>query len=370
MRVSDPNNQAHPGKDGLVLFLGSGFSAAVGLPTTNQLSEKLLEMPARVSLRPEVESFITETIVKFWQTIFGWSPGKREPTFEDHFTQIDLAANTGHQLGPSYSPKELRAIRRMTIHRVFTLLESRGSLVNVIHRLFRALNDRFELTIITTNWDCEAEANLDRLGISFTYGLDEVSFGERRPPNAGVPLLKLHGSIHQGYCDCCRMLTNFGEQVVDAAVSQILLLEPSDFSLLCRSDLAETIGRHRHSNIIRTCACGGRIGVRVGTFSYRKDLNPHAFYTVWDRAYTGLLIAKKWLFVGYSLPEADVEIRHALKWTQLARKVKGEPAIDVVLKEDCLAAERYQRFFGLDSQAIFRDGVERWTADRLDEFCR
>jgi hypothetical protein len=104
VRVSEGNLDVNPGKERLVLFLGSGFSAAMGLPTTNLLSE-------RIGLHTEIEDFITECLGGFWEKIFGWSSGKREPTFEDHFTQIDLAANTGHQLGPMYSPKKLRAIR-------------------------------------------------------------------------------------------------------------------------------------------------------------------------------------------------------------------------------------------------------------------
>jgi hypothetical protein len=42
---------------------------------------------------------------------------------EDHFTQIDLAANSGHYLGHDYNPKRLRALRRFTIHRMFKLLD-------------------------------------------------------------------------------------------------------------------------------------------------------------------------------------------------------------------------------------------------------
>jgi hypothetical protein len=100
-----------------------------------------------------------------------------------------------------------------------------------------------------------------------------------------------------------------------------LLLEASDFRLFKEGqELAKRLERDRIVRKIRIClGCGGRIGARVGTFSYRKDLNPHAFYTIWDRAESGLQLANRWLFVGYSLPEADIEIRHLLKSAQLAR---------------------------------------------------
>src|ERR1700680_1241167 len=60
-------------KTKIVLFLGSGFSAALGLPTTDQLSGKLLgsfgDIPAII------EEFISTGISEFWKTAFGWRPG-------------------------------------------------------------------------------------------------------------------------------------------------------------------------------------------------------------------------------------------------------------------------------------------------------
>jgi hypothetical protein len=109
--------------------------------------------------------------------------------------------------------------------------------------------------------------------------------------------------------------------------------------------------------------------LRVATFSYRKDLNPHAFYTIWDKARTGLLLAEKWLFIGYSLPEADIEIRHLLKSAQLARRDPTRVSIEVVLKGDCEAGERYGRFFGLRHEQMFQNGLEEWIANRLEAYC-
>jgi hypothetical protein len=98
-------------------------------------------------------------------------------------------------------------------------------------------------------------------------------------------------------------------------------------------------------------------------------LNPHAFYTSWDKAASGLQLAKRWLFVGYSLPEADIEIRHMLKWTQLARRNASEPSIQAVLQRDRGAAERYQRFFGINESNVFQCGFEGWISEHFGRFC-
>ena len=81
-------------------------------------------------------------------------------------------------------------------------------------------------------------------------------------------------------------------------------------------------------------------------------------------------MAQKCLFVGYSLPEADIEIRHLLKSAQLARKDVRNLSIEVVLKGDCDAGERYKRFFGTAAGQVFQDGLERWIAERLADYCR
>src|SRR5436305_68599 len=114
----------HDGRVPVTLFLGSGFSAGFGLPTTKQLQERLLSVPGKAPNVLRRERFISAQLKRFWEDVFGWAQGHPVPSLEDHFTQIDLAANSGHNLGPAYPPKLLRALRRFTIHRVFKILDT------------------------------------------------------------------------------------------------------------------------------------------------------------------------------------------------------------------------------------------------------
>lgn len=359
----------------VALFLGSGFSAASGLPTTRRLSDELIDPRKDNPAFMELEVFISRTIGAFWEAVFGWKPGTRPPSLEDHFTQIDLAANSGHYLGPDYDPKRLRAIRRMTIHRILTRLGSPRRTFDNIVDFFGKLRSVFEIAVITTNWDVEAERHLEELGVGVDDGLDPLIDLEDSyvPPTDLVRVLKLHGCINRAYCDCCR--TIIGVDVTKAVPSLDLLLRPDDFRLfdeavaqaLIKRQSEERMGLYR---ALRRCQfCGVELGVRIGTFSYRKDLNPSAFYSVWDRAQADLQAAQKWLFIGYSLPEADIEIRHLLKFTQLGRPRSAKTSIEVVLRNDIDAGERYQRFFGLSPQQISQEGIEEWVAKRLDAYC-
>jgi hypothetical protein len=52
-------------KPSLALFLGSGFSAELGLPTTALLQDKLLDVAAETQPGKDREEFISKTLREF-----------------------------------------------------------------------------------------------------------------------------------------------------------------------------------------------------------------------------------------------------------------------------------------------------------------
>jgi hypothetical protein len=359
-------------KSRIVLFLGAGFSAQSGFPSTGELNQQLLATPAD-SPEPRIETFISESIGKFWGQVFAWKRGMKEPSLEGHFTQIDMATKSYHNLGPAYDPRKLHAIRRMTIHRIWAKIKRPRSPFPdaCVSELLTRLTREFEVVIITTNWDDHVEWILDAQCTPFNYGVEEVTAAGMPIEREGnISLLKLHGSTNTGYCDCCQSLTRLDYGFEQAVVRLKLLLDPDDFRLLgAHPELTDLLRNNPKRDSLAACGvCRTRLGTRIATFTYRKDLEEHQ--AVWAAARTGLQLANKWLFVGYSMPEADVEVRHLLKSTQLARREPPTPLIDVVLKKDCAAGTRYQRFFGLPTGKVFQDGTERWVATHLLEYCR
>jgi NAD-dependent SIR2 family protein deacetylase len=356
-------------KTNVALFLGAGFSVPSGYPCTAQLNENLLETPP-FSRDIRVEKFITAAIRRFWDTVFAWRPGMREPSLEDHFTQIDMAVKSGHGLGPDYGSTKLGAMRRLTIHRIFSWLRRpKGLPEDAVYALLRRLSHAFEVTIITTNWDTHVECIFEDAQLPFNYGVDDVTpDGKPVEPEGGVSLLKLHGCVNMSYCECCQAGTRLEYSSSQAVTDYELLLHPSDFLLLGADAALADLLKGQLKEALSTCrVCGARLGVPVLTFTYRKDLEK--FRVVWDLAKTALQLADRWLFVGYSMPEADVEVRHLLKSTQFAHADPATPLIDVVLKGDCEASQRYQRFFGLPCERVFQDGIGGWVARRLDVNC-
>ena len=246
----------------LVLFLGSGFSAELGLPTTEELRQIMLEPIGAITPEEMLqETFVSERIQEFGAKVFGWAPGAQKPSLEDHFTQIDLAANAGHCLGPEYGPRELRAIRRMTIHRIFEVLRRDCSGKAEVDGFIQEVAAHFDLTVVTTNWDMLIENCLERQRIGHSHGTGLFGYTGELLEFTGIPVLKLHGSLHLGYCDCCRAVVD----ILDLYHGLKLYLDPNDVKLFAGGDrIAETLP----PSALKQCFTCNRVwsGGRIATF--------------------------------------------------------------------------------------------------------
>jgi hypothetical protein len=99
------------------------------------------------------------------------------------------------------------------------------------------------------------------------------------------------------------------------------------------------------------------LGARIATFSYRKEISIPQFQMVWQQAFSALRDSSNWLFIGYSLPEADFEFRHLLKSAEKAGCVNTPKVLRVILKNDHDAGGRFKRFFGIGDGHIDQRGL-------------
>jgi hypothetical protein len=63
--------------------------------------------------------------------------------------------------------------------------------------------------------------------------------------------------------------------------------------------------------------CNNAVASHIATFSYRKSFRTAAYPAIWSEAENILANSKKWIFIGYSLPEADFELKHLIKNAEL-----------------------------------------------------
>ena len=70
------------------------------------------------------------------------------------------------------------------------------------------------------------------------------------------------------------------------------------------------------------------------------------------------------MFVGYSLPEADFEFRHLLKSAEKAVAGNTPKTIQVILRKDPKAEQRFRRFFGIAGEQIQQCGLSEFLGKR------
>lgn len=338
-----------------VFVVGGGFSYHAGLPLTSNFTEALVSVKypdtgLSGALVRHLGKFIMATFGHTLQTPENW------PNLEDLFTCIDLAANTGHHLGNSFSAAELRTVRRCLIVRIIRMLKNRHDRAarkkdEKWKRLKQLLTnvDYKSSAFVSMNWD---EVIENRFRLTHTddldYGCDAIqvrlSPDKRRIiqvdeyTNERLKIVKIHGSTNWLYCDNCQkvfwLLPNHGHQISERLLS---------------TKERRKIAPGRKSQV-RQWDCPFcrkvKLSTRLATFSYRKALDFPMFQKSWFTAEELLRGADTWAFIGYSLPAADYEFKYLLKKIQLSRRVP--PRIIVVTGgEDAVATYKtYQQFFG------------------------
>lgn len=221
-------------------------------------------------------------------------------------------------------------------------------------------------SVITLNWDILLDNAINDILIETDYGLglgDYDPFGvvdyccyisplnqsdRRIRPGLwtlgckgyNVKLLKIHGSLNWLQCTGCqRMFTGFGEKI---AISEAIGME-------CRH--------------CREHGCLSRLRSTLIMPTFLKDLSNFQIKLVWQNASIELMEARKVVFIGYSLPDADFEFRQLL-----SRMVHRDAEIEVVLWGDAETypgeKSRFSRFFAGRKIAFEPKGVTAFI-DRL-----
>lgn len=350
------------------LIAGAGFAAEASLPLTRDLSRGFTVSPECSATPDLINERISEHLQNYWAEVFRYRKGSAKPTFEDHFTVLDLAANRGHNLGLEYTPAKLRAIRRMSIHRVFDILDNYQP-SSVLAQICSALADGDDNALVSLNWDIVAENHLTidcDYPRGFDYCIDASVIGsEGSVIQEGLPLIKLHGSSNWHYCDSCQHLTIGHPGMGKTALHFATYIKSSDFRRLGdRDEVVAEIDELCQAGPL--CGrCGSPLSGRVATFSYSKALDTVPFHVSWHAALEKLREAKRWLFVGYSFPAADYEFRHLLKTAERAREDSDELRVEVIVKGNHGEEERFKQFFGEAIVGIDTDGLRKWVSTEM-----
>jgi hypothetical protein len=412
-----------------VFIVGAGFSHHAGLPLTSRFTEGILEArqfsggPSRI---------LVDFLGRFIHDAFDHSTkvkAKHWPDLEDLFTCVDLSANSGHHLGSTFAPADLRTVRRAMLSRTIRMLHQKYEAGRKKKDLdwkklddFFARIDRASVGFISMNWDTVIERKLaltqdnrvfdyccdasraiipdppEKYSSKKAYLQAEDYYSskkeylkvkkvgqvikiaavpvDRKIVDRSTPIVKIHGSANWLYCDNCRQLFWFdpgqSPRIADQLIRPDDVMRIKNFLSKKGAHVEETL-KSLDSQPRVKCLCSEEValGTRIATFSYRKALEFPMFQKSWFAAEELLRGAVKWVFIGYSLPAADYEFKYLLKRIQLSRRKQPEfIVISGGTKDDVgRTYDNYHRFFGraINKLSFFSSGL---TQDAVTTICR
>jgi NAD-dependent SIR2 family protein deacetylase len=329
----------------IAIFLGAGASKAEGAPIQGELFKEFFSINNRNIKQ------IQSSLIDFLQTFFqidgiGQNETIKYPTFEEVLGIIDLAEMKHESFGKyksiSYernSNKSFSKIKKdLILMMAFTLqhklMDYTREHLQLVHRL-KNLGVLVNTTFITTNYDILLDNAHEDVypEILLDYGI-EFSNGDSNWKNVTEndqfsSLFKLHGSLNWLYCSDCKdiELTQFNKGVTWLINNQ---------------------------NHAKCKNCGSlRLPVIIPP-TYFKDYSNIFINNIWHKAELALRETEYLFFSGYSLPDADINVKYLLKRVQLYRQSRGLPFKITVFNnhenkgssEKDEEENRFKRFFG------------------------
>ncbi len=290
----------------IVYVLGAGASKAV-IPTAPLMAQLLPEALEIFEQRTHYTKGLWEERVRrirnFINDFYQLNPSTL-PNLQDILSQLDDAIIEGRPLSSQYDIPFLRTLREDLVFAICEVLriklgfgEEHGRQLMQHFKQELRPND----SILSLNYDIIVDNALSMrppsdvwephdlvdYGLSVRYALDPgpraYNLSERIQQNL-PPLYKLHGSLNWLYCPACQQLdVTIGEKGV-----RYIYEEGSDF---------------------RCPDCHGRYDPLIITPTLLKTYNNILLREVWRRAEDKVSKADEVVFIGYSLPDADVQLR-------------------------------------------------------------
>jgi hypothetical protein len=351
-----------------VYVLGAGFSREAMIPLQAEILQSIRKLSISDAPVELVDVFLDATTYanQFLIDVFGSSC---IPSLENIFTLLDETI-TQRRYCHQYSWRDLDLISNSLTQAILYLFYIKERNIpdegcqfydslaaSLIKQRLKAGQAQHPFSIVSLNWDCvldNAFYNCISQGLSPYVDVDYCCYtnlledSTGRPPSItqksrgifNVKVMKLHGSTNWLICPKChRLYVGLG---APANIWTLYLkgapCPRCDF-ILSQSKDSSTVSPLLEPFFV------------TPTFLKRFE-NPH-IRMVWHNAYLDLCEASRIVFIGYSFPEADYQVRTLLK-----RAIRPEAEINVVLcdrdrprkkksgqKSTQTTVDRYKEFF-------------------------
>ncbi|WP_421939234.1 hypothetical protein [Pedobacter sp.] len=366
-------------KSKTVFILGAGFSKEANAPSQEELVKKIFEIH-----KLDVNVFSEEKINKFKDVLkhtYNLSEELQESMpLEDIFTPLDkcLVDNISFRNLNSTDIKIFRGLVYELIGKALQhLLEnSDKDYINIFAnylvekasvRKENKFSDQDPVSVLSTNWDilldnsihqkiaarkvdavvdyCCYISSYDKSDKTIKPGLEVLGRG-----GFNVKLLKLHGSLNWLQCPRCqRLYVKFYNKIAINPYSNIS--KPT--CRHCDNNFGNQVSAHNLiSNLIMP--------------TFLKDLSNPQYKIIWQNAGIELSEANKLVFIGYSLPPSDFEMRQLL--SRMVRENAKIEVVDYRNNEDSTnfnsVIARYRQFFGRDIKS-YENGAKHYIENEI-----
>ncbi len=360
-----------------VYILGAGFSVDAGAPTQAAIIREAFRLRG---LQPG--SYDDQKFEEFTKFIRVQLSAPEDEFFkvdlEDIFTPLDRCLSESSQfrgIGLDKIMKVRESVFYVVGKTIQLLLKETEKSKGYIDRFANYLADQSSVragenyrredpvSVISTNWDilldnsiyqslqrnqnydgvvdyCCYISSKDESDSTIKPGLEKLGQG-----GFNVKLLKLHGSLNWLQCPrCSRLYARFSKK------ETMQYYEAPSSCRHCDRNFPEESGNHTLvPNLIMP--------------TYLKDLSNPQYRIIWQNAGIEISEADEIVFIGYSLPYADFEMRQLL--SRMTRKNAKVHVVDYREPSDRNEVEtHWKKFFGDREISFSFDGAARYI-DRI-----
>lgn len=346
-----------------VLFLGAGATKSAQGLLTDEILPALLS--AKTRLQAQDPRGRVNALVEFLAQEFhvnATTPKERYPGLPLLMSLIDTALDRREVFHGRWDLDAIAQLREAIEFGIFEVLEDAlqraptNNHYNLLAKLFPNLE---QPCVVTTNYDLIADSAMMNVSKSAqvqgglpNYHCGIANISQIGPEQRFGTLLKLHGSLNWLLCKTCLRL-ELGET---DSVRYLAILQK-----VGGPDLKSTL----LSDGAPCTVCQSKLRPLLVAPSHLKDYrNPH-LAQVWYEAQHVLRQAKRIIFVGYSMPDDDVEVVYLVK-RSLAHITNPKQITVVEYCQENVAIAASEHPVGRRYQTLF--GEIDWHAGGLDQW--
>jgi hypothetical protein len=368
-----------------VYILGAGFSKPANAPIQSEIIKEILNLRnEHFGAKDKIIKGYLDQFEKFLANeLYIDRADFKNIALEDVFTPIDRCIIDGVSFR-SFDNKKLVELRERIYSLIIIAIKEKlknstqhklyiDKFANyLVGKMRPRMNDKMHdpFSVISTNWDILLDNSIKKAietdnnngVVDYCCYISSLHDDETIKPGLwalgrgkyNVKLLKIHGSMNWLNCPKCqRLYVAFYDKIAEYGIYK------DKNCSHCSKNFKEnkTISTALQSNLIMP--------------TFLKDLNNFQIKLIWQNSGVELSEASKIVFIGYSLPQADYELRQLL-----SRMIPHDTKIEVVMRDENEGnspkeseeiidsnneiLKRYKTFFGKRQVTAHRNGVVKY----------